>query len=72
MAWGESEGGLLKLKIEITMDNAAFEPDNGSEAARILRALADEIDGGNYPVCGIVKPLRDLNGNEVGKARVVK
>jgi hypothetical protein len=47
----------MKLKIEIKMDNAAFEPDNGTEAARILRKLADEMDGGNYPACSIVKPL---------------
>lgn len=62
----------MKLKIEITMDNAAFEPDNGTEAARILRKLADEIDGGNYPVSGIVKPLFDVNGNECGKAKVTR
>jgi hypothetical protein len=60
----------MKLKIEINMDNAAFEPDNGTEAARILRKLADEIDGGHYPASSIVKPLRDYNGNEVGKAKV--
>jgi hypothetical protein len=54
----------MKLKIEITMDNDAFEPDNGTEAARILRDLADEIDGATYPVANWVKPLRDINGNE--------
>jgi hypothetical protein len=26
----------MKLKIEIKMDNAAFEPNNGTEVARIL------------------------------------
>ena len=62
----------MKLKIEITMDNDAFEPDNGTEAARILRDLADEIDGATYPVANWVKPLRDINGNECGKAKVTR
>jgi hypothetical protein len=60
----------MKLKIEIVMDNAAFDPDNGTEAARILRKLADEMDGGNYPAANWVKPLVDYQGNECGKAKV--
>lgn len=62
----------MKLKITIEMDNAAFEENNGTEAARILRTFADEIDGGNYPVSGIIKPLRDVNGNQVGTAKVTR
>lgn len=62
----------MKLKISITMDNAAFDPDNGTEAARILRRLADEIDGGNYPARSLVKPLLDINGNQVGQAKVTR
>ena len=54
------------------MDNAAFEPDNGTEAARILRELANEMDGGTYPVANWIKPLRDINGNEVGMAKVTR
>ena len=36
----------MKLKIQITMDNAAFEPRNG-EVARILLALAGDLEAGN-------------------------
>ncbi len=34
----------MKLKIEIAMDNAAFESCNGGECARILHQLADQIE----------------------------
>jgi hypothetical protein len=55
----------MKLNIEIDMDNAAFDPDNGQESARILSGLAEKIasyrllhdEGG---------PLVDANGNRVG------
>lgn len=51
----------MKLKININLDNAAFE-DEG-EISRILRQLADKIsydgriDGGK---------IMDVNGNSVG------
>ena len=61
----------MKLKIEITMDNAAFEPDSGTEAARILRKLADRIAGENCTP-GDVTPCIDINGNKVGKAVVTR
>ncbi len=55
------------LKITIKMDNAAFDPDSGTEAARILRELADKLDGGDVlPDTSI--PLLDVNGNKVGRA----
>lgn len=61
----------MTLKITLTMDNAAFEPDPGIEVARILRALADRaevesIEDGRRMV------LRDFNGNSCGKAEVVR
>lgn len=62
----------MKLKVEINLDNAAFEPDAGTEAARLLRQLANDIDGNRLAVAGSVKSLRDVNGNAVGKAQVVK
>ncbi len=55
------------------MDNAAFEPENGTEAARILRELADVICGRQYLVCSKwEKSLLDVNGNRVGEAKVSK
>lgn len=63
----------MKLKIVITMDNEAFEPDNGPEAARILHLLADEMENGHFPASPHwVKPLKDRNGNEVGTAKVIR
>jgi hypothetical protein len=51
--------------LSIRTDNAAFEPERGSEVARILRHLADRLEGcGHYPNTGRVK---DGNGNTVGE-----
>lgn len=59
----------MKLKIEIEMDNAAFESGNGAEAARILRFLASRINDLDLnPSFGW--KLTDFNGNRVGKAEV--
>lgn len=64
----------MKLKIEIKMDNAAFDPYAGTEVARILRKLADKIDGD--PVNGVglgyglTANLLDSNGKPCGKAKV--
>lgn len=61
----------MKLKIEITMDNAAFaEGCNGDEAARILRRLAGEIQNLVLEPNPLLTHLRDINGNKVGKASV--
>ena len=58
----------MKLKIEIRMDKAAFEPEQGTEAGRILRELATLIKG------EIPSPNRiglfDINGNRVGEAKI--
>jgi hypothetical protein len=58
------------MTITINMDNAAFADDNaGPEAARILREIADSIDGGGgVPRC--TEKLRDINGNTVGTLKV--
>ena len=61
----------MTLKIEIVMDNAAFEPQSGTEAARILRELAERLDGENLRAKDL-RPLRDVNGNRVGEARVTR
>lgn len=64
----------LTLKME--MDNAAFAECNGCEAARILRGVADAIDGLHFdrdtdPYDRIII-LRDANGNTVGEAKVTR
>lgn len=49
------------FKIEIDMDNDAFEGDTEAEVARILRALAEDVENGDME-----RHLRDYNGNQVG------
>lgn len=62
----------MKLKIEIEMIGSAFEDDNrNQEAARIITHVADIIERGNLGmVAGAFMPVRDINGNQVGKAEV--
>jgi hypothetical protein len=59
----------MKLKIEITMDNAAFDDD--SEIGRILSDFSGELAG--YSVLsGQSGVLRDINGNACGSWKVTK
>ena len=57
----------MKLRIEITCDNAAFSDEPGWEASWILSALCDRIgrlDRVEFSEAGGV--LMDNNGNRVG------
>ncbi len=60
----------MKAVLEIDMENDVFQDGgNGTELARILRKLADMVDGsvqvvGNYYGC------HDLNGNNVGRMTI--
>jgi len=56
----------MNIKVEINTDNAAFEDNESQETARILRSLAERIDGHPHFSPGHCQPLRDYNGNEVG------
>ena len=62
----------MTLHITIRLDNAAFEGyDCGNEIARILRELAHMGDRELItPTVGLLSVLRDINGNQVGKAEV--
>lgn len=64
------EEQVMKLKITITMDNAAFENCNGSEAARILRELCQNQLHATPLAVGDDKWLFDENGNRVGEMKV--
>lgn len=67
----------MKLKLEISLDNAAFEVEglklhrSGGEAAAILRAVADKMDHDTLAV-GFTTTARDSNGNAVGRAKVTR
>lgn len=59
----------MKLKIEIKMDNEAFQPDPRAEVFRILQAIADMVDDhGIY--AHDARKIQDVNGNTVGTVRV--
>lgn len=67
----------MQLTITINCDNAAFDDgysDHGAadESARILMNLANQLKGQDFdpnePFDSI--PLRDVNGNRVGKCEI--
>ncbi len=56
------------FKLEFATDNAAFESAPESEVARILREIADRIEGaGSARGLTIGGKVADENGNTVGK-----
>jgi len=55
----------VKLKIEIDLDNAAFQDDLRAEVADILRQLAHRLR-----LKPLTMKLLDSNGNTVGKAEI--
>lgn len=59
----------MKLYLEITMDNTAFEGDWTQEACRLLVKTATKIEsqGPQMEGCAIV----DINGNKVGKVDIM-
>lgn len=59
---------MATFRLTIDTDNAAFEGENkGLETARILRVVADRLErrDGDF---GYFQTLRDVNGNDVGRA----
>lgn len=64
----------MKIKIEISCNNAAFEDSGvGPEAANILRQLAEDIDFcGMLEESGDLRRLRDSNGNTCGLFETVE
>lgn len=61
----------MRLALEITTDNAAFEDAGGNEeVARILRHAANQLLGeahrGDDIAPGTLRRCYDVNGNKVG------
>jgi len=68
----------VKLRISIDMDNAAFvdgygDAEHGACHAEVVRILRDFADHKIIALQGDTQswPLRDINGNRVGTAKVV-
>ena len=61
----------MKMRFEITMDNAAFEPDLGWELARILQDLSEKVQETDDLRTLHGRRLMDVNGNAVGKVEVL-
>jgi len=59
----------MTLTIKINCDNAAFDDNEAGEIARILRDLANRIDGYGA-VGGMDRILHDINGNRCGTAKM--
>lgn len=51
----------MKFRLEIECDNAAFDENPAPEIARILRHVAERVDGAL--VCPTMRGARDVNGN---------
>ena len=58
-----------KIIIMLETRNDAFSPEPGTEAARILRELADKIDGMTTAPDEPLN-LRDANGNKCGMVQI--
>lgn len=58
----------MYYRVEITIGNAAFNPEPGPELARILRKLANRIEWEYQEALGSEIRLLDYNGNAVGTA----
>ena len=57
----------MKAKIEVDMDNAAFEDDAKLELWGVLIQAAGAVWSGEAPHAGYGFTLRDTNGNLVGQ-----
>jgi len=54
------------------MDNAAFGERPATELARILRSMAQDVDGHCLQYAGDAAFAIDINGNSVGKLEIVE
>ena len=61
---------MAQLRIEINLDNAAFDGQEGNEVAHILRQLADDVDDCAQISAEVLGALRDSSGNTVGVAKL--
>lgn len=63
---------MSSFSLHVSTDNAAFAPSVGSEVARLLRVLAEDLDDGEIEPDDLryganEGTVRDANGNTVGR-----
>ncbi len=56
---------MARFTVQLSTDNAAFDPDPAPELARIMRKIADTIEAGDD--IGQFLTILDVNGNDVGR-----
>ena len=62
----------MKATLQINMDNAAFGERPATELARILRSMAQDVDGHCLQYAGDAAFAIDINGNSVGKLEIIE
>jgi len=60
----------MDFELRIHMGNDAYSADAVAEVQRQLRAVAGSLQ--DMLILGDSRPIRDINGNTVGKWEVVK
>jgi hypothetical protein len=56
------------LNVDLATGNDAFAENLAGESARILREIADRIEGGGWS--GLFQSVLDSNGNVIGTFRL--
>lgn len=62
----------MKLTIEINLDNAAFDGDDGAQEVKFVVSRFVNKAGNNVRIPGALFQLYDTNGNRCGTARVTR
>lgn len=58
---------MIKLTLQIAGNHPSLSEAPGAEVARILRAVADKLEGTTSEPCGMAERLRDRDGHPVGR-----
>jgi hypothetical protein len=61
---------MATLRLTMKLDNSAFEAEPGTEAARILREVAEQVERQLVPDEHLYRLLFDANGNSIGAVKV--
>ena len=62
---------MAEFRVRIDCDNEAFGEWKVQEVARILRKIANDIEYDDTGYCRHCITIRDLNGNDVGRYKLV-